>query len=78
MYYENLKNRIYEKLDHALHIYEKLIYMKVGELQDPEGFFTKEHLRSVPAEGFAPIAKGTAWGGEWENLWVKGSYTVPP
>ena len=78
MYYENLKNRIYEKLDHALKIYEKLIYVKIGELQDPEGFFTKEHLRSVPAEGFAPIAKGTAWGGEWENLWVKGSYTVPP
>ena len=78
MYYENLKNRIFSKLEHALPIYQKLLYQKVGELQQPESLMTKEHLRSVPAEGFAPIEKGTSWGGEWENLWVRGSFTVPP
>ena len=77
MYNENLNRRIYEKLDHALAIYEKLIYRKVGELQHAEGFFTEEHLRAVPESGFAPIEPGMPWGGEWNNLWVRGDYVVP-
>ncbi len=77
MYNENLNNRIYEKLDHALHIYEQLIFQTVGELQHTEALFTKEHLRTVPESGFAPIEPGTAWGGEWNNLWLKGDFTVP-
>ena len=77
MYNENINNRIYEKLEHALHIYEQLIYQPVGALQNTEGLFTEAHLRAVPESGFAPIEPGTAWGGEWNNLWVKGQYTVP-
>ncbi|MBR3552851.1 MAG: alpha-mannosidase [Clostridia bacterium] len=77
MFNENLNNRIYEKLDHALHIYEKLIYQPVGALQNTEALFTEEHLRAVPDSGFAPIAPGTPWGGEWNNLWVRGEFTVP-
>ena len=48
MYDEKLKNRIYEKLNNALKIYEQLVYQPVGELAHTEGFFTTEHLRSVP------------------------------
>ena len=77
MYDEKLKNRIYEKLNNALKIYEQLVYQPVGELAHTEGFFTTEHLRSVPESGFKPIAPGTDWGKEWENLWVKGDFTVP-
>ena len=77
MYDERLKDRVYKKLEAALRIYEKLVFTKVGEMEDAEGFYTKEHLRSVPANGFVPIEKGTAWGGEWQNLWVKGRFTVP-
>ena len=77
MYNENLNNRIYEKLEHALHIYEQLVYNEVGELQHTEALFTEAHLRAVPESGFAPIEKGTAWGGEWNNLWLKGDFTVP-
>lgn len=77
MYNENMNNRIFEKLDHALRIYEQLIYTPVGELQNTEALFTEEHLRAVPESGFAPIEKGTAWGGEWNNMWLKGEFTVP-
>ena len=77
MYNENLNNRIYEKLGHALKIYEQLVYRKVGELQNPQALFTEEHLRAVPEAGFAPIAPGTSWGGEWNNMWLRGTFTVP-
>ena len=77
MYNENLNNRVFEKLEHALPIYEQLVYNCVGELEHTEALFTSEHLRAVPDSGFAPIEKGTAWGGEWNNLWLKGDFTVP-
>ena len=77
MYDENLKKRIVEKLERTLHIYEKLVYRKVGELQHVRSLTTTEHLREVPRTGLAPIEKGAAWGGEWMNLWVCGDYTVP-
>ena len=77
MYNEKLNERLYVKIEHALHIYEKYIYKKVGELQNAEGFETVEHLRGVPADGWSPIEPGYSWGGEWNNLWVRGSFTVP-
>lgn len=77
MYNENLKNRVFSKIESALRIYEKMIYEKVGELENTEALFTKEHLRAVPAEGFEPIAPGTCWGEEWGNMWLRGSFKVP-
>lgn len=77
MYNEKLKQRAFSKLENVLSIYEKFIFTEQARLADTQGLFTKEHLRSVPDEGFAPIENGTAWGGEWNNLWVKGSFTVP-
>ena len=77
MYNEKLNNRIYDRLQNALSIYEKMIFEPVGELENAEVFKTKEHLRNVPESGFEPIEKGTPWGGEWENIWVKGSFDVP-
>ncbi|MBQ6020067.1 MAG: alpha-mannosidase [Clostridia bacterium] len=77
MYQESLKNRVFNKLESALRIYEKLIYKKVGELGNTEAFYTKEHLRDIPQSGFAPIFPGASWGGEWENMWVRGEFTVP-
>ena len=76
MYNERMNNRIYERLEHALHIYERMVFESVGELEETEVFKTKEHLRAVPKSGFEPIEKGTGWGGEWENIWVKGYFTV--
>ena len=78
MYNENLKNRVFNKLEAALKIYEKMIYKKVGELENTEAFYTADHLRQVPASGFSPIAPGDSWGGEWQNMWLKGEFKVSP
>ena len=50
MYYENLKNRIYEKLDHALHIYEKLIYVMI--LISKDDFFCSARIMRADTDGF--------------------------
>ena len=77
MYNESMENRIFAKLRNALGIYEKLIYTKAGEIQNARAYFTQEHLRTPPESGCAPIAPGDAWGGEWQNMWLMGEFTVP-
>ena len=77
MYNERMKERVFNKLNSALNIYEKLIYTKVGELKNTEAYYTREHLREIPAGGFTPIEPGAGWGGEWENMWLRGEFTVP-
>lgn len=76
MYNEPLKKKSYQKLEKAMHVYAKKIFVKIGELQNVSVFHTQEHLRSVPENGWQPIEKGTGWGGEWQNIWVKGLYTA--
>ena len=78
MYDEKLKRVIFDQFEEVLKIYEKLVYRKVGELAHAEALTTTEHLRTVPRSGLSPIAAGTTWGGEWQNLWVKGDFIVPP
>ncbi len=77
MYNEKIPKYIIEKLNQLMHVYEKSVYRKVGEMQNAVSLMTTEHLRSVPQTGLSPIEKGTSWGGEWQNLWVAGSFTVP-
>ena len=77
MYNENLKTRVFRKLDAALKIYEKLIYTKVGALENAMALRTEAHLREAPREGLSPIAPGERWGGEWQNLWIVGDFTPP-
>ena len=77
MFNENIKNRVFSKLENALKIYADLVYEKVGELGNTRACFTEEHLRSVPESGYEPIAPGTEWGREWDNMWLRGEFTVP-
>ncbi len=75
MYYEPLKRKANRKLEQAMKVYADRIFIKVGELSNVQAYYTKEHLRNVPqGEGWTSIEKGTAWGGEWQNLWIKGSF----
>ena len=77
MYNERLNRRLEVKIENALRIYEKYVYEPVGALTDAEGLTTFEHLRAMPEAGYQPLAPGFAWGSEWENLWVRGKFTVP-
>ncbi|MBQ7152438.1 MAG: alpha-mannosidase [Clostridia bacterium] len=77
MYNEKLKTVNYIKLDKVIRNYGNLIFERIGELENVQGFCTAEQYRSVPEEGWAPLAPGTKWGGYFINLWVKGQFTVP-
>ena len=56
--------------------YEKMIFEKVGEIENPQYMITKEHLRKVPTENLQPLEKGMQWGTYMDNLWVVGKMTV--
>ncbi|MHB1152688.1 MAG: alpha-mannosidase [Eubacteriales bacterium] len=77
MIYERYSARMREKLKHCNGIYANFIFNKVGELRDTVKLETTEHLRSVPTDGWESFSGGFGWGGEWQNLWVKGYVTVP-
>ncbi len=77
MYNENMKNRIFNRIESSLKIYAAMIYEKAGELQNTRALFTQDHLRSVPESGYEPISRGTEWGREWCNMWLRGDFTVP-
>ena len=74
---ENYSNRMCRKLEQVNKIYAQMMYEKVDEIGDLYGLETLEHLRTVPTDGLSSLAKDTVWGGEYMNLWIVGSYTVP-
>lgn len=77
MVFERYGARLREKMEKTLKAYNDLIFITVGEVEDTVALRTKEHLRTVPEEGWAPIFKGCEWGSEYETLWVKGKARVP-
>jgi hypothetical protein len=77
MIYEKYNERLYNKFDSANKIYADLILRKVGELINAKSYKTREHLRAIPISGWQSIEKGSSWGGEWENIWIKGTAVVP-
>ena len=77
MIYSNYSKRILDKLENLNKIYADLMYTKIVEISSPMGLQTKEHLRTPPTEGLSPLNSGDRWGGEYMNLWIKCSYTVP-
>ncbi len=74
---ENYSNRMCRKLEQVNKIYAQMMYEKVDEIGDLYGLETLEHLRTVPTDGLSLLEKDTVWGGEYMNLWIVGSYTVP-
>ncbi len=76
MYNKPLKDKAYDKLREAVNIYSERMFVKIGELENVQGYYTKEHLRSVPESGWVELENNTEWGHEeWDNLWVKGTFT---
>jgi alpha-mannosidase len=77
MVYEKYSNRVLDKLENLNKIYANLMYTKIASLDPVLGMQTKDHLRTPPTDGLSPLKSGDTWGGEYMNLWVKGSFTVP-
>ena len=64
MIYDRFMDKMFDKLDKANQQYAKMMYKPVGVLTDMMRYDTEEHLRSVPADGWKPLAEGDKWGGE--------------
>lgn len=77
MIYERYSSRMREKLKRCNSIYAGFLFKKAGELRDTVKLETSEHLRSVPKDGWESFDGSFGWGGEWQNLWVKGNAAVP-
>jgi len=77
MVYERYSDRICSKLENLNRIYSQMMYEKVLSLQNVKGYETKDHLRTPPADRLIDIESGHKWGGEYSNLWLECSFTVP-
>lgn len=79
MQYKEYSERVCKKLQDLCKLYAGMMYETVGKLEPLCCLETKEHFRTVPTDGWeeSPIASGRGWGGEWSNLWLRGSYTLP-
>ncbi len=77
MIYEKYSERVCGKLENLNKLYASLMYRKVDCLRNPVGLTTQDHFRTPPTEGLSPLKSGFVWGGEYGNLWIKGTYTVP-
>ena len=76
--FERYTRRTYDKLRNVLELYAARIFASAGTIESVSAFRTKEHLRLPPADyDCKPIKAGERWGGEWSNLWLKFSVTVP-
>ena len=78
MHYEAYTSRTIGKLKNLVEHYGRLIFVPVGTLDGAVCAETKEHLRSPDEVGaWEPLEAGRRWGGEWGNLWIKGSVRAP-
>ncbi|MBR6748035.1 MAG: alpha-mannosidase [Clostridia bacterium] len=74
---EKQLQRVLNKAARLEKIYDPYLFRPVAEI-GMEGWQTTEHLRTPPTGvEWKPLRAGDVWGGEWENLWLRGSYTVP-
>ena len=67
-----------DRIDHWMLALEKDLYTELGEIAF-DGFTTYEHLTPENAlkQGFIPFPAETAWGEEWQYLWIKGDIILP-
>lgn len=77
MVFEKYAERLYNKVAEFPQRYARYMFNRVGTLENPVYLETKEHLRNVPEAGWREMSGAHEWKGEWNNLWIKGTYTVP-
>ena len=77
MHYEPYAQRTLAKLRSANELYAKWMLRKVAHIDGAEALQTQEHLRTPPEDGWEPINAGAAWGGEWNNLWLRLNVKIP-
>jgi len=77
MNYDQYSGRTLSKLRQVNELYSALMFEKLETVSEVAAFCTQEHLRLPPEAGWESIKSGHKWGGEWQNIWLKFTYTVP-
>ena len=69
--------RVLDKARRLERTYEARIFTRLLDMP-MEAFSCTEHLYAPPEDAaYAPIAGGDVWGGAWQSLWLRGTFTVP-
>lgn len=77
MLFQKYSERIQKKLEKLLLLYTDMMFETVDTMKELQGFATTEHFRTVPTDRLTPLTPGQKWGGEYGNLWIACSYTIP-
>ena len=77
MNYESYARRTLAKLQSANELYAKWMLKRVAHVNQVDALQTREHLRQPPETGWQPMDSGAAWGGEWNNLWIRATVKIP-
>ena len=78
MTFEKYTQRTLHKLENAVELYGKHIFVPILRPSTVYALETPEHLRRPPArESMKPIEPGTGWGGEYRNIWLETEIEVP-
>ena len=78
MFSEKLMKKTFDKMNNVLAYYLPYLYTPVQGLSEVSARRTEEHFRTPPTEGLSPIHPGEKWGGEFQNIWLTATVTVPP
>ncbi|MBO5257603.1 MAG: alpha-mannosidase [Clostridia bacterium] len=71
-------DRTYKKFDSVMNIYARYLFKSVAKTDAVLALETADHLRLPPDDSaMTEIAPGYIWGGEYSNIWLKTSITVP-
>ena len=71
-------DRTYKKFDSVMNLYSRYLLKNVAKTDAVLAFETADHLRLPPDDAaMTEIQPGYVWGGEYSNIWLKTSFTVP-
>ena len=74
----NYIGRTHHKFESVLNFYAAKIFKPVLDIENVLALETKEHFRTPPEKSaMHPIEKGTKWGEEYGNIWLRCEVTVP-
>ena len=78
MTFEKYAERTLRKLERAVELYGKHVFVPILRPYRVYALETPEHLRKPPArECMKPIEPGACWGGEYQNIWLAADFEVP-
>ncbi len=78
MLYEKYAERKLRKIQKSLELYSRYLFVRIFEIDSVLALETHDQLRIPPeSDSMNRICKGTQWGTEYSNLWLRFKLSVP-